>query len=643
MDLPSKETLLVSRNTIVEQLSKILASPVFQGADRSTSLLRYVVEQAVSGETARLKEYTVGSEALGKGTSFDPRTDPVVRAEASRLRSRLEKYYSTEGQADTLIITLPKGSYVPRFQTRPDSGSRGARPGTLRALPGRIPWAGLGFIVVVFVMMLIAWGVSRGPRPDSAVSIAVLPFANMSGDPSQEFFSDGITEEIISVLARIPNLRVVARTSAFQFREQNRDIQSIGQTLNATHFIEGSVRKSGTRVRIAAQLIEARNGVSVWAQSYDRELTDVFAVQEEIAASIAGALHRQLGLVPAIRLVSERPKDQETYELYLRGRAALRSRTRQEAELLEQVVGRDPDFAPGWALLSQASRAMALYFERLGEESKVGPLVERAEVAARKAIELAPDHAGGYGALAAIRSDHLKHVEAEELFKQALARDPDDPEILSSYAAALFDLGYLKQALAARERVHLLEPLVPLYNRQRAVGIAASGNLDSGVTEAERLCSGCLLFLSPAYAQQGRFTEAADMLLQGPPEAAGRFSRPLITGPFADPLIDAAAQVMRAAATGAQPPAQLPNFYSELSFVYAYTGTPERMLDWPEKALKNGASNQLHWVWWPTPSSVRKTQRFKTLVLNAGLVDYWRTRGWPDLCRPVGAGDFTCD
>jgi tetratricopeptide (TPR) repeat protein len=269
--------------------------------------------------------------------------------------------------------------------------------------------------------------------------------------------------------------------------------------------------------------------------------------------------------------------------------------------------------------------------------------VERAEEAARKAIELAPDYAGGYGALAAIRSDHLKHVEAEDLFKQALARDPDDPEILSSYAAALFDLGYLKQALATRERVHLLEPLVPLYNRQRAVVIAANGNLDAGVTEAERLCSGCLLFLAPAYAQQGRFAKAADMLLQGTPEAAGRFAQPLIDGPFAEPLIEAAAQVMRAAAIGAEPPAQLPDFYSELGFVYAYTSTPERMLDWPEQALKNGASNQLRWIWWPTPSSVRKTERFKTLMRNAGIVDYWRARGWPDLCRPIGADDFICD
>jgi len=117
-----------------------------------------------------------------------------------------------------------------------------------------------------------------------AVSLAVLPFANLSGDTSQEFFSDGVTEEITSALARIPDLRVVARTSAYQFRSQNRDIQTIGQQLNATHFIEGSVRKAGERVRITAQLIKADDGVHIWTETYDRQLTDIFAIQEESGA-----------------------------------------------------------------------------------------------------------------------------------------------------------------------------------------------------------------------------------------------------------------------------------------------------------------------------------------------------------------------
>src|SRR4029077_10431820 len=142
--------------------------------------------------------------------------------------------------------------------------------------------------------------------PIGVISLAVLPFVNLSSDKEQEFFSDGITEEITAALAKVPDLRVVARTSAFQFKAQNRDIQSIGRQLHASHFIEGSVRKVGNRVRITAQLIAADSGVHMWAENYDRELIDVFAIQEEIATAIAGALRVPLGLKQGERLVSNR-------------------------------------------------------------------------------------------------------------------------------------------------------------------------------------------------------------------------------------------------------------------------------------------------------------------------------------------------
>src|SRR5215510_14138830 len=168
-----------------------------------------------------------------------------------------------------------------------------------------------------------------------------------------------MTEELTSALARIPDLRVVARTSAYQFRSQNRDIQTIGQQLNATHFIEGSVRKAGDRVRITAQLIKADDGTHVWAETYDRQLTDIFAVQEEIGRSIAGALRMPLGLQPGQNLFPNRDIDAQSYEQYLAVKAALRARgdtaSRVAAvESLEQVVARHPGFAPGWASLALA-------------------------------------------------------------------------------------------------------------------------------------------------------------------------------------------------------------------------------------------------------------------------------------------------
>jgi TolB-like protein/DNA-binding SARP family transcriptional activator len=156
------------------------------------------------------------------------------------------------------------------------------------------------------------------------ISVAVLPFANLSSDAEQEFFSDGMTEEITAALAKVPALRVVGRTSAFQFKGQNQDLRAIGQALSATHLIEGSVRKVGNQLRITAQLIQADNGLHLWADSYDRELTDVFAIQEEIALAIAAALRTPLGLQPEGTLVSNRDIDPESYQQFLSARATIR-------------------------------------------------------------------------------------------------------------------------------------------------------------------------------------------------------------------------------------------------------------------------------------------------------------------------------
>jgi TolB-like protein len=173
------------------------------------------------------------------------------------------------------------------------------------------------------VFLLYQFASSTGtPTPQQPIiSLAVLPFANLSSDPEQEFFSDGMTDEITSALAKVRDLRVVGRSSAFQFKGQNRDLRAVGQSLGATHLIEGSVRRAGNQLRITAQLIQAENGLNIWAETYDRELTDVFATQEDIAQAIAVALRVPLGLPPGGRLVSNRISDIATYEDYLRARA----------------------------------------------------------------------------------------------------------------------------------------------------------------------------------------------------------------------------------------------------------------------------------------------------------------------------------
>jgi len=181
-----------------------------------------------------------------------------------------------------------------------------------------------------------------------STSVAVLPFLNLSRDAGEEYFSDGMTVEITSALANVPGLLVIGRVSAFKFKGHSQDLRSIGLELGTTHLIEGSVRKLGNRVRITAELIQASNGGCVWAESFDRELTDIFAVQEEIARAIASAMHVPLGLKQSA--VRNRTKDFDSYENYLRAKALIRARglanLTKASDLLEQVVAQDPGFAP---------------------------------------------------------------------------------------------------------------------------------------------------------------------------------------------------------------------------------------------------------------------------------------------------------
>ena len=274
----------------------------------------------------------------------------------------------------------------------------------------------------------------------NAISIAVLPFANVTGDASQEFFSDGMTDEISGALAKISDLRVVGRASAFQFKGENKDLRAIGQSLGATHLIEGSVRKAGNRVRISAELVQADNGLQVWSDNYDRDLTDVFAIQEDIAKAIAMSLRMPLGLKPGENLVNSRTKDESVHEEYLRAKALVRTRSignagaqglaelTEAARRLEQVVAREPDYAPAWALLGLAYGYIPLRGLGGGDFEKVrsmaADVIPKGEAAANRAIEVDPKNADGYFTLGFIQHVRAKQQLAMESFAKAIALDP---------------------------------------------------------------------------------------------------------------------------------------------------------------------------------------------------------------------------
>jgi TolB-like protein len=479
------------------------------------------------------------------------------------------------------------------------------------------------------------------------VSIAVLPLANLSGDAGQEFFSDGMTDEITSALAKVHDLRVVGRTSAFQFKGEKKDLRAIGQALSARYLIDGSVRRFGDSVRITAQLIEAGNGVQLWSENYNRELKDVFAVQEDIAQAIAAALKVPLGLQQGENLVSNRTNDLESYQQYLHARALARARALPDAiDVLERVVKRDPQFAPASALLAQAYGLSPIYtpLARIGPISEARPAIlsylDKGEAAARRAIKADPKNAGGYAALGMLNAQRGNWSEADNLLHQALALDPNDPDVLHLYSTMLTNVGHIKQAAQMREQLAELEPFVPIYNiftastlllsRQDAAAIATLEKIQLGPSEGVNYLRNVLL--GWAYAVAGRYDEAADTLLAIQGNQVSRHS------------VEDAARLLRSRSRKQAAP-QLPSIEGEMGFVYAYVGAPERMVEASERALALGTlyTNTNGMFWLPQYTELRKSERFKTFVRKAGMLDYWRVKDWPDLCHPVGTDDFACE
>ena len=274
----------------------------------------------------------------------------------------------------------------------------------------------------------------------------MLPFANMSRDPDDEYFSDGLAEEIINALAQVPGLKVIARTSAFAFKGKNEDIRRIADTLGVTNVLEGSVRRAGSRVRVTAQLIQAADGTHLWSQRYDREMADIFAVQDEIAAAIAGALKLKLSPAPERRMPSV-----PAYEAYLRYRSYQWQFTpeasRRSRECLEQALALDPDFA----LALRRPCRLPLRARGPSAASRRGEAMPRARELASRALETrsrsarSPRHARHRG-----RPLRLRLGEAERRFRRAVAREPLSPHLRQWYGTFfLFSVGRAERGPAA--------------------------------------------------------------------------------------------------------------------------------------------------------------------------------------------------
>ena len=462
-------------------------------------------------------------------------------------------------------------------------------------------------------------------------SIAVLPFADMSPNGDQEYFGDGIAEELLNELVRLDGLRVAGRTSSFSFKGTNENLKSIAEALNVGAILEGSIRKDGDRVRITAQLINASDGFHLWSETYDRELADIFAIQEEIATLVSGALGVRLGVGGVNAFKGAGTQNIEAYEAFLQSRGRVND---ESIRLLERATQLDPNYAAAWASLARHTLAKGWRLNP-GENHENE---ERAYALAQRAVELDPESARSISQLGQMLQVRRDWIGSEEAHLKALSL-LSDRLTLSRYGNFLMRAGRSAAALEKYEQSEAAEPL--LGHRYFRVHIAMV---------------------------QGRFADARDLLARSDPW------RPLIGVDLTIALNEGDSEEIKAI-MAAKPPTAISTIelyapvlkvfdspemvLSILRAVYADNGSrwSSKLHDIAllaayfgdeELALQSIGEEvrlsplRLYAVWYPLMSEVRQLPGFKKLVTDLNLVAYWRASGWADLCRPLGDDDFTC-
>jgi TolB-like protein len=484
---------------IRRELQCILSSRMFRAAQGQRKFLAYVVEKTLAGSAHLLKEYVIATEALRRDASFDPRLDPIVRTEARKLRARLAKYYQTEGAGDPLRIELPKGSYIAVFHavTR-DSESEPAAEVSSETPPlapgleahstahtdaerqlsrGRVILTySLGVLLAVS-SVAVAYRILRGRWTEttfanSDASIAVLPLTNL-GDNSEEFLSDGLTDELIDSLRQVPGLQVVARTSAFRFKAKTVDIRQIDQELRVRAVLVGSVSRSENRIRVVVQLNSAENGYHLWSGSYERDSANIETILPEIASAVSNALG--VGLVPARRqnpIQTPPSPNREAHEDYLKG-LYFRNQFNPDGlnraiEFFKRAIAEDPSFA--WAY---AGLADCYAMGRPVAAARPLEMVPKIRATASKALELDATLGEPHFDLAVSAEYEFDWATAEEEFKKGLELSPGDVVGHLWYAQYLSLVGKKPDMLAQLTIAARLDPVSPWA--VQSVGVYYSG------------------------------------------------------------------------------------------------------------------------------------------------------------------------
>lgn len=508
-------------------------------------------------------------------------------------------------------------------------------------------------IAIIALIIVIVWQSSTTTEPaanpgvvaeqagaaPADASVAVLPFADMSAAGDQEYFADGLTEEILNLLVKADQLEVVSRTSSFQFKDTTRGIPEIAEELNVRHIVEGSVRKAGDNVRVTAQLIDAISDRHLWSETYDRPLTteNLFEIQDDVANSIFKALGEKLSLLGEIDLRAKRTTSNlDAYELFLRARALFEGRIDLDTadDLLDQATALDPGFADAWAY---RAATQFLMFDYGYSDLSIHALHERGKEFAEKALASDPDNATAIAAIANIRnqqttigSGRYDWGETIALFTRALEIDPRNASALN-WRGLTYDLvGDVERALADFRRCVDVEPYYTPCRENLHWFLADTGQDDAAMQVLhESQNKGVSKSL---YVHLALLARTGNELLF---KAATNDERALRGWRHHDDLYNAFRNLDADNSELAQ---------SIVAFLDANPGRDEVFVGTALLPLGfTPAAAQGYSIYTDSGKLYRKTPQFREWVTQTGVVDYWQQYGYPDVCRPIGDDDFECD
>jgi len=508
-------------------------------------------------------------------------------------------------------------------------------------------------IVVIFILAAVAiWYFSVRQVPvvvdveeapvvadveEALKTIAVLPFDDLSPEKDQEHFVLGLSEEILNSLCQIPNLGVAGKTSSFSFKGSKKTIREIASVLGVENILEGSVRKAGNALRITAQLVRAADGLHLWSKTYDKELKDIFDVQEDIATSVADELKVTLGISKPLKQLGS-TDNLEAYELYLTVKGldyTMPSDYRiRQLELLDEAIALDPEFALAWAY-----KGIVHIMSLLIASSDISSLeLDPGLNAALKAIELEPRLGKGYFSLGFVYNRWGKLIEAGAAYRKGMELATESRDYWRYGVTAHYTtVGYIRKCYELLEEARSNDPL-DLAIRGYYIYFLA---LVSDIQKAEEENKRCKAILGDEFTYGDYFISRVRL------ESNDVLSINEIPKDWeSDRILAIARKNIESPENGL---AELRRLYSSddnpyfldlqhIASLAAYFGDPEFALDVIERAYKTALN-----YWTPIFHDVRQLPRFKEFVREIGLVDYWKEFGWPDLCHPVGDDDFECD